>query len=151
MTLSYYADRVNLVHVLRCFPHWTAPQLAHALKRSESWVKKWRKRLVPLLDQPAALQQALLGDSRAPNHPPARLDPEVEEAIVHIRDDPPEGLRRAPGPRAIQYYLQRDELLQALGLSRSYSTRTIYQVLVKHSALCPERHLSGSRWSGLSL
>lgn len=135
MTLSYYADRVNLVHLLRRFPSWSVPELAHALKRSESWVKKWRKRLVSLLDRPEALQQALLGHSRAPKHPPARLDPEVEEAIVRIRDQPPEGLRRTPGPRAIQYYLQRDETLQALNLACSRSTRTIYQVLLKHQRI----------------
>ena len=39
MTLSYYADRVNLVHAMRQFPHWSVPQLASALKRSESWGK----------------------------------------------------------------------------------------------------------------
>lgn len=139
MTLSYYADRVNLVHVLRRFPRWSAPELAHTLKRSESWVKKWRKRLAPLLDQPAALQQALLGYFHAPNHPPARLDSEVEEAIVRIRDQPPEGLRRTPGPKAIQYYLQRDETLQALGLAGSHSRRTIYQVLVKHQRIVPRQ------------
>ncbi len=139
MTLSYYADRVNLVHAMRQFPSWSAPQLAHALKRSESWVKKWRKRLRPLLGHPTALLEALQGQSRVPNHPPARLDPQVEEAILSIRDDPPEGLRRTPGPKAIQYYLQRDETLQALGLARSYSTRTIYQVLLKHQRVVPRK------------
>jgi hypothetical protein len=66
MTLSYYADRVNLVHVLRRFPHWTVPQLAHALQRSESWVKKWRKRLVPLLERPAALRASRYSDTHVP-------------------------------------------------------------------------------------
>ena len=132
MTLSYYADRVNLVHAMRQFPHWSIPQLAHALQRSESWVKKWRTRLRPLLSQPTALHEALQGQSRAPKHPPAKLDPQVEEVILSIRDEPPEGLRRTPGPKAIQYYLQRNETLQALDLARSRSTRTIYEVLVKH-------------------
>jgi transposase InsO family protein len=139
MTLSYYADRVNLVHAMRRFPHWSAPQLAHALQRSESWVKKWRKRLHPLLDHPAALLEALQGESRAPKHPPARLDPQVEEAILSIRDEPPEGLRRTPGPKAIQYYLQRNDTLQALRLAGSHSTRTIYQVLVKHQRIVPRK------------
>lgn len=135
MTLSYYADRVNLVQALRRFPQWSVPELAHALHRSQSWIKKWRKRLVPLLDQPAALQQALLGHSRARKHPPACLDPQVEETILTIRDQPPEGLRRTPGPQAINYYLQRDETLQVLGLARSRSTRTIHRVLVKHQRI----------------
>ena len=137
VTLSYYADRINLVHAMRQFPHWSAPQLAHALHRSESWVKKWRTRLRPLFNHPLALQKACQGQSRAPNHPPARLDSQVEEAILSIGDDPPEGLRRTPGPRAIQYYLQRDPTLQALGLAGSHSTRTIYLILLKHQRVVP--------------
>ena len=42
MSQSAYADPVNLVHAMRRFPHWSAPQLAHALSRSVSWVKRWR-------------------------------------------------------------------------------------------------------------
>lgn len=135
VTLSYYADRVNLVQALRRFPSWSTPELAHALQRSPSWIKKWRQRLLPLLDQPVALQQALVSRSRAPHHPPARLDPLVEETLLAIRDQPPEGLRRTPGPKAINSYLQRDETLQALDLARSRSTRTIYRVLVKHQRI----------------
>jgi hypothetical protein len=56
----------------------------------------------------------------------------VEETILAIHDQPPEGLRRTPGPKAINYSLQRDETLQALDLARSRSTRTIHRVLVKH-------------------
>jgi transposase InsO family protein len=150
-----YADRVNLVHALRQFPHWSAPQLAHALKRSPSWVKKWRRRLLAVLDNPQALQEALRGQSRARKHPPARLDPLVEQTILSIRDQPPEGLRRTPGPKAIQYYLQRDPVLQSFGLAGSRSTRTIYEVLKRNQRLaerkaptpCPiERPAPLSQW-----
>ena len=63
----------------------------------------------------------------------------MEETILAIRDDPPEGLRRTPGPRTINYYLQRDATLQALGLAGSRSTRTIYQILLKHQRIVPRK------------
>jgi len=44
MTTSYYADRANLYYVHQHHPDWSQRELAQALKRSESWVKKWLKR-----------------------------------------------------------------------------------------------------------
>ncbi len=44
-----------------------------------------------------------------------------------MRDAPPEGLQRTPGPKAILYYLPRDPDLQAERLPRS--SRTIYRIL----------------------
>jgi hypothetical protein len=64
---------------------------------------------VPLDDE-----QVLYGLSRAPHHPPPRLDPEVIDRLLEIRDDPPEGLGRTPGPKTILYYLKRDETLKEM-------------------------------------
>jgi hypothetical protein len=36
----------------------------------------------------------------------------VVKAILTIRDDPPEGLQRTPGPVAIKYYLPRCQELR---------------------------------------
>ena len=140
MTFSYYADRVNLVHAMRRFPHWSAPQLAHALQCWESWVKKWRKRLRPFLSQPTALAFGVTGTITG-------AQPSACEAgstggrghPLHSRCSPGRRCARTPGPKAIQYYLQRDETLLALGLARSRSTRTIYQVLVKHQRVVPRK------------
>jgi transposase InsO family protein len=135
LTLSLYADRCNLAHLLHQYPHWSAPQLAHTLERSTSWVKKWRARLMPVLDSPEALREVCVGLSRARKHPPPRLNPLVEQSILAIRDQPPEGLRRTPGPRAIQYYLPRDPALQLFSLARPPSTRTIYEVLKRNQRI----------------
>jgi transposase InsO family protein len=51
----------------------------------------------------------------------------VIDRIVALRDEPPEGLRRTPGPKALLYYLPRDEHVQGERLPRS--SRTIYQIL----------------------
>ena len=139
LTLSLYADRSNLAHLLRQSPHWSAPQLAHTLGRSASWVKKWRARLLPVLDRPAALHEVCVGLSRARKHPPPRLDPLVEQSILAIRDQPPEGLRRTPGPKAIQYYLSRDPALQLFSLARLPSTRTIYEVLKRNQRIAARK------------
>src|SRR5437763_100620 len=44
MTTSDSADRVNLARLQQLHPQWTQQQLADALGRSRSWVKKWLRR-----------------------------------------------------------------------------------------------------------
>jgi hypothetical protein len=43
MTLSYYAARANLSHLLQRHPDWLHAQFAAALGSSKAWVKKWLK------------------------------------------------------------------------------------------------------------
>jgi hypothetical protein len=129
MTSSSYADRVNLYHLMQRHPDWPPSHFAQSLKRSVSWVKKWRRRLLDAPADPAALQLILQGKSHAPKHPPAHIEPAVEEALLAIRDQPPEGLRRTAGPKAIHYDLARDPSLQLFQLPVP-GTRTIYAVLM---------------------
>ncbi len=58
--------------------------------------------------------------------PSAKVE-SVVQRIIEMRDMPPEGLRRTPGPKALLYYLPRDERLQGERLPRS--SRTIYGIL----------------------
>ncbi len=51
------------------------------------------------------------------------------ERILDIRDQPPETLRRTPGPLAILSYLQRDETLQAAQVPLPRSQRTVWRIL----------------------
>ncbi len=51
------------------------------------------------------------------------------DRVREIRDDPPEGLGRTPGPKAILYSLNRDEALKEEGLRLPRSTRTIHRIL----------------------
>ncbi|HEY4387618.1 MAG TPA: hypothetical protein VGN34_24445 [Ktedonobacteraceae bacterium] len=82
-----------------------------------------------------ALHQVALGLSRARHHPPERIDPEREAVILAIRDEPPEGLRRTPGPRAILSYLPRRLTLWESHLRLPTSTRTVYQILKRHQRI----------------
>src|SRR6266568_1515754 len=56
------------------------------------------------------------------------------EQILAIRDQPPEGLRRVPGPEAIHYYLERDPMLEFFQLSVP-SCKTIYRILKAHDRI----------------
>ncbi|NIV33935.1 MAG: DDE-type integrase/transposase/recombinase, partial [Anaerolineae bacterium] len=67
--------------------------------------------------------------SRARKTPPERIAPAVVRNILAIRDQPPEGLNRVPGPRTILYYLHQDEALRQSGLKLPTSTSTIWHIL----------------------
>lgn len=136
MTTSYYADRNNLFHFMQLHPDWSQQHLADALGRSKSWVYKWQKRFATVSagDEPA-LHQVAQGFSRARKHPTERIDPAIETLILSIRDQPPEGLRRTPGPKAILYYLPRQITLWESHLRLPTSTRTIYQILERNQRI----------------
>jgi hypothetical protein len=132
----WIADRTALRHLLHLHPTWTHAQFADCLHRSRSWVKKWRKRLSQA--DPNDLS-VVFGQSRARHTPVPPMDERLEQAILDIRDQPPENLGRVPGPKAILSYLpRRAELIQA-GLSLPRSTRTIWKVLRRNDRLPQER------------
>lgn len=128
MTTSYYAERANLSRLHQLHPDWSHQQLATALGRSREWVKKWRKRLREEGAAGLPLTQVLQGHSRARKHPPAQTPALIVERILSIRDEPPQGLRRVPGPEAIAYYLgqQAEQETEPLPVP---SCRTIYRIL----------------------
>src|SRR5579859_2092553 len=128
MEVVYYAARANLRRLIGLHPHWTQQQYAQAVGMSLGWVKKWKKRLQEAVQEADPEDpQVLHSRSRARTHPPARLSQAVTDRILQMRDEPPEGLQRTPGPKAILYYLPRDPDLQAERLPRS--SRTIYRIL----------------------
>ncbi|MBO0783797.1 MAG: transposase family protein [Ktedonobacteraceae bacterium] len=132
MEAVYYAARANLRRLMILHPTWTRSQFAQATGMSRSWVDKWKKRL---LNAPKDDEQVLQGLSRAPHHPPPRLDQQVVDRVLEIRDDPPEDLRRTPGPRALLYYLNRDETFKEGKLRLPKSTRTIYRILKENGRI----------------
>src|SRR5439155_7479034 len=115
MEAVYYAARANLRRLMRLHPQWTHQQYAQAVGMSPGWVKKWKQRLQEAEPED---EQVLHSRSRARQHPPERISESVVERIIQMRDEPPEGLRRTPGPKAILYYLPRDPGLQAERLPR---------------------------------
>lgn len=139
MEAEWIADRATLRSLAREHPEWTQQDLADALGRSLSWIKKWLKRL---RDAPPDDLQVLLSRSRAHHPPYPQVHPRIIQRIVEIREQPPESLQRTPGPRAILYYLHRDQELLAQGMPLPRSTRTIWHVLRKLGLIldAPHRH-----------
>jgi hypothetical protein len=132
MEATWQADRTALRMLLRIHPDWTNQDLADTLHRSRGWVKKWRTRLRSASpDDPTII----CSRSRARIHPSATVHPTVVERILEIRDHPPEGLQRIPGPKAIQYYLQRDSTLREQALPVPGSSSTIWRILRRHSRI----------------
>jgi transposase InsO family protein len=124
MEAVYYAVRANLRRLMGLHPQWTHPQYAQAVGMSVGWVKKWKTRLQEAEPED---EQVLHSRSRARLHPPERISQRVVDRIIQMREEPPEGLRRTPGPKALLYYLPRDEQLEGERLPRS--SRTIYRIL----------------------
>ena len=131
MEEQWYADRCRLRELLRAHPDWTKRQLAAHLGRSLSWIKKWCRRLQAAPDD----EQVLWGQSRVRHRLPAPLEQTVIARLLAIRDQPPAGLQRVPGPRAILYYLAQDAELAASGARLPRSTRTVWQILTRHGRI----------------
>ena len=91
-------DRRRLRDLLDLRPDWILQDFADALGRSLSWVKKWAKRLRQAAPDD---EEVLAGHSCARHTPPPALSQLVIERILDIRDHPPQGLHRIPGPKAI--------------------------------------------------
>lgn len=128
MLLSYHAARANLYRLCEQHPDWSHRQLAEALGASLGWVEKWLKRFREELAAGKPLAQVLLGHGSARKTAPERTSAFVEEQILAIRDTPPDGLRRVPGPEAIHYYLQQDPYRALFGWPVP-CPKTIYRIL----------------------
>jgi len=100
-------EREQAIHFLRS--GYQVKDVASALRRSASWVRKWRERYAQ--DGWAGLQS----QSRAPCHNSRQTLPEVEQAVRRIRSEL-EAAQDAPdqlhyiGPRAIQCRLEGEGL-----------------------------------------
>lgn len=132
MNAQWLLDRQRLRTLRGLRPDWTLQDLADAIGRSRSWVKKWLKRLRAAAPEDEAVLQ---GHSSARHTPPPRLSQIVIERILAIRDQPPQGLGRVPGPKAILYYLEQDANTTLLGERLPRSSRTIWQILRQHQRI----------------
>jgi Integrase core domain len=140
MEAVWYADRARLRGLARARADYTVAEYAQALGRSASWVKTWLRRLG---QAPRDDEAVLHSRSRARKRPPPAVPPPVGDRILELRDAPPDGLRRVPGPRAILYFLHRDPVLAAAGVPLPRSTATVWALLRRHGRIArrrPRRH-----------
>jgi hypothetical protein len=126
MEADLVAQRCALFYLSRRHPDWTYAELAAHVGRSESWVNKWLARFKQVTTTDLSLFQSR---SHARHTPPPTTSPLVVERILALRDEPPDHLRRVPGPRTILAFLHRDPEALALALPLPCSSRTVWQVL----------------------
>ena len=132
METDWILDRSHLWQLHLEHPDWGAKKLSRLTERSLTWVKKWLRRLRGADPNDDTV---LNSRSRAPKTSPKQVCQAVIERILAIRDEPPENLRRTPGPKAILYYLGRDPELRQQDVYLPRSTRTIWQILRQHSRI----------------
>jgi len=126
MESEWELDRIRLHQLRSAHPSWTQPQLAQALKRSLSWVKKWLKRFREVGQPSLAMFQS---HSRAPVHRPRQVVKAVRDAILSLRDELKSLYGRVVGAKTILYHLHQDPVLQQAALYIPHSTRTIWKIL----------------------
>ena len=86
MEEQWQVDRARLRRLRQQQPEWTHTQLAQALGYSESWVKKWSKRLDEAEPDDDGVLRSL---SRRRKNPPPTIAAGVVQRILEIRDEPP--------------------------------------------------------------
>jgi hypothetical protein len=132
MEEQWYAARAALRHLHHKHPDWSYKRLSQETGYCYNWVRKWCKRFDEAEpDDP----EVLCSQSRARHTPPEGVKPAVVTKILTIRDDPPENLKRVPGPEAIKYYLHRDQELKQQGYYLPTSTSTIWRILSENDRI----------------
>jgi transposase InsO family protein len=140
MEATWFARRSALHCLSQQHPDWTYADLAATVGSSESWVKKWLARFKQTTIMDPTLYQSR---SHARHTPPPTTPQPIVERILALRDEPPNHLRRVPGPHTILFFLQRDPEALALSLPLPRSTRTVWKVLRAHGRIAtdlPHQH-----------
>ena len=104
MDEDWIAKRSQLLHLLNDQPRWTNAMYASTLGMSVSWVKDWKQVFRQVGAQAA---DKVLGRPRHRRTPFEQYAPEVIQAVLDIRDHPPDYCPRTPGPKVIQYALRQ--------------------------------------------
>lgn len=128
-------DRMRLYQLRREHPEWTLVQLAQAVGRCLSWVKKWLKRF---REAGEVRLEMFKSQSRAPHHRPYQVVEGVREAILSLRDQLKEVYGRVVGSKTILYHLHQDRVLQEQAVYVPRASSTIWKVL-KEGGRIPRR------------
>src|SRR4051812_5445880 len=98
------------------------PKSAHWQRRK--WLKRFKH-------SPVDDETLLWGLPPLPKTPRTPMHPLIVERIIEIRHNPPDNLKRTPGPKTIAYFLRKDKVLLEHHLTPPRSPSTIWRILVK--------------------
>lgn len=93
-------DRIELFNLMKKHPNWSIARLAQALNRSQSWVKKWRKRI---REAQHITRDTFKSRSYAPKNRSKRVSERVRMAILSFRDQLKSVYNRVVGPISPAY------------------------------------------------
>jgi len=134
-------DRVKLYDLWQQHPTWKPAQFGESIGRSRSWVRDWLHRYKSVASpQPEMFHSR----SRARITSNKRVGPEVEAAILRLRDELPAAYHRVVGPETILYHLHKEDDLREAGHYLPASTSTIWSILDSNNRIARqsprERH-----------
>jgi len=131
MEALWLQQRAMIRHLLRQHPDWTLQQIADAVGCSTSMVKKWRDHFAHAASNDLSV---LFSRPRLPRQPRrSRFSQRVRSRLLELREQPPDGLQRVPGPRTLLFFLHRDPELTDESLPRS--SRTVWRILREEGVL----------------
>ena len=132
--IEWMVDRAKLYDLKQQRPNAKAPELAKEIGRSERWARKWLTRFEKHNEEDG-VSPLFCSQSRARKTSNKLVSQAVVEAILDIRDNPPDGLQRIPGPETILYYLPKHETMVDTEEYLPKSGSTIWQVLVENQRI----------------
>lgn len=119
-------NRMSLHHLLETHPDWSAQQVAAEMKKSERWVRKWRRRFKMVTEPHFSMYQS---QSRAPKTRQRETPREVKEVIGELRERLSEKYHRKASASLIGEYLHQNKGLKEAGYFVPKSSRTINKIL----------------------
>ena len=135
--VDWVVCRAKLYDLYQQDPEISPKELAAQLGRSEKWVRKWIDRFKERVENKETMG-LFAGVSRARHTNNKQVGDSVVRAVLKIRDEPPGGLKRLPGPKTILYYLHQDEELKNSGVYIPKSTSTVWGILDQYQRIYRE-------------
>jgi hypothetical protein len=135
MEEEWMRDRALSRDLLEKTPHASPQELAQAIRRSVSWVKKWRKRLA----EGDPHDPSLLCSCSQAHHAPyfrlrcSRHQADCGDALLSARERRP----HMPGPRALLYYLPVTQSCKPYRFLCPALVRSIWKILHTTGCLAP--------------
>lgn len=118
--------RAELRKLWQQHPDWSLGQLARATGHGLAWVKTWLPRFKNAAPDDEKVLWGLPTTPKTPRTPPPKA---LLDRLEEMRDNPPAGLKRTPGPKTLLYYLAKDPGLQEKGITPPRSTSTVWRYL----------------------
>jgi len=128
-------DRLRLHDLIEQYPDWSVTKLAQELGRTRHFVYTWQARIFDPNNK--TFPNKYMSHSCAPQSNEKWVQPEVEKAILELREELSEKHARKAGAIPIIGELRKREDLKDAGYYLPTSSTTIYEILRRHGYILP--------------